>query len=311
MIAVTISMRPARAESDPLAELARLIGQTDPFANHGPRQSDAAAACGRAIHDHHTTLPRIPKPRMIRPRSAALDAAGRARRKPRSRTIRVRPCIRCSVMRPSMPRRNRTIRKPSFADDDQEPIRRAMTMRCTASRSQTRSSASPIGLLRTIPTAIMTAMVTAPEEPAQKRRGGIATVVAVLALAVVGTGGAFAYRTYVGTPRNGEPPIIKADTSPTKIVPAPPRQRQGAGPPGGQATAPKRSSRAKKRRSMSTPAPESGAAHGVSAAEPERQSAFAGERCTRQRRHAERRQWHAAEQPATQDQDLFGSRRPA
>ena len=38
---------------------------------------------------------------------------------------------------------------------------------------------------------------------------------------MVGTGAAFAYRTYVGTPRNGgEPPIIKADTSPTKIVPA-------------------------------------------------------------------------------------------
>jgi hypothetical protein len=38
---------------------------------------------------------------------------------------------------------------------------------------------------------------------------------------VVGTGAAYAYRTYVGTPRSGEPPIIKADNSPTKIVPAP------------------------------------------------------------------------------------------
>jgi len=61
----------------------------------------------------------------------------------------------------------------------------------------------------------------APEEPAPKRRGGIATIAAVLALAVVGTGAAFAYRNYVGTPRSGgEPPIIKADTSPTKVVPA-------------------------------------------------------------------------------------------
>ncbi|SDS15547.1 SPOR domain-containing protein [Bradyrhizobium canariense] len=56
------------------------------------------------------------------------------------------------------------------------------------------------------------------EEPAQ-RRGGLTTVIVVLALAVVGTGAAFAYRTYVGSPRSGEPPIIKADTSPTKIVP--------------------------------------------------------------------------------------------
>ena len=59
------------------------------------------------------------------------------------------------------------------------------------------------------------------DERSQKRRGGMVTVIVVLALAVVGTGAAFAYRTYVGTPRTGEPPIIKADTSPTKIVPAP------------------------------------------------------------------------------------------
>ena len=41
------------------------------------------------------------------------------------------------------------------------------------------------------------------------------------ALAVVGTGAAFAYRTYVGSPRGGEPPIIRADAGPTKVVPAP------------------------------------------------------------------------------------------
>jgi SPOR domain len=43
----------------------------------------------------------------------------------------------------------------------------------------------------------------------------------VLALAVVGTGAAFAYRTYIGSPRSGEPPIIRADAGPTKVVPAP------------------------------------------------------------------------------------------
>ena len=59
------------------------------------------------------------------------------------------------------------------------------------------------------------------EEPEPKKRSsGLMTVAAVLALAVVGTGAAFAYRTYVGSPRSGEPPIIRADNSPTKIVPA-------------------------------------------------------------------------------------------
>ncbi|MDW3502997.1 hypothetical protein NQ272_27980, partial [Escherichia coli] len=41
-----------------------------------------------------------------------------------------------------------------------------------------------------------------------------------VALAVVGTGGALAYRNYVGSPRTGEPPIIKADNTPTKVIPA-------------------------------------------------------------------------------------------
>ena len=59
------------------------------------------------------------------------------------------------------------------------------------------------------------------EEQVEKRRGGMITVIVVLALAVVGTGAAFAYRTYVGSPRTGEPPIIRADAGPTKIVPAP------------------------------------------------------------------------------------------
>jgi hypothetical protein len=60
------------------------------------------------------------------------------------------------------------------------------------------------------------------EEPAPKKRSkGLVTVVAVLALAVVGTGAAFAYRTFVGSPRSGEPPIIRADNSPTKVLPSP------------------------------------------------------------------------------------------
>ncbi len=57
-------------------------------------------------------------------------------------------------------------------------------------------------------------------EPQPKpRRGGTMTVLVVLALAVLGTAGAYAYRAFVGSPRSGEPPIIKADAGPNKIVP--------------------------------------------------------------------------------------------
>lgn len=59
----------------------------------------------------------------------------------------------------------------------------------------------------------------AEQEEAPKRRSGMATVAVVLALAVVGTGAAFAYRTFMGSSRTGEPPVIKAEPGPNKIVP--------------------------------------------------------------------------------------------
>jgi hypothetical protein len=59
------------------------------------------------------------------------------------------------------------------------------------------------------------------QEPEPRTRSGwVVTVASVLTLAVVGTGAAFAYRTYVGSSRIGEPPIIKADNSPAKVAPA-------------------------------------------------------------------------------------------
>ena len=52
-------------------------------------------------------------------------------------------------------------------------------------------------------------------------RGGILTIAAVLGLAIVGTAGAFGYRAYTsGTSAPASPPIIKADPTPAKTVPA-------------------------------------------------------------------------------------------
>jgi len=59
------------------------------------------------------------------------------------------------------------------------------------------------------------------EEPGSRRRGGLVTVLAVLALAVVGTATAFGYRAMFGSSGSAvPPPVIKADTNPSKIVPA-------------------------------------------------------------------------------------------
>ena len=54
-----------------------------------------------------------------------------------------------------------------------------------------------------------------------RRRVGIIAIAAVFALAVIGTAGAFGYRALFGSSSSTTPPpVIKADTAPSKIVPA-------------------------------------------------------------------------------------------
>jgi hypothetical protein len=55
-----------------------------------------------------------------------------------------------------------------------------------------------------------------------RRRGGLLTIAAVLGLAVIGTAGAFGYRAFTsGGTGPSSPPVIKADPTPPKTVPAP------------------------------------------------------------------------------------------
>ena len=58
------------------------------------------------------------------------------------------------------------------------------------------------------------------DEAAPPRRGGFVVVIAVLALAVLGTAGAFGYRAmFGGSVLSSLPPIIKANNGPNKITP--------------------------------------------------------------------------------------------
>jgi len=61
----------------------------------------------------------------------------------------------------------------------------------------------------------------------QRRHGAIVMVAAVVGLALVGTAGAFGYWAWSTGPR-GEPPLIKADTAPNKVVPAAPADGTGS-----------------------------------------------------------------------------------
>lgn len=70
------------------------------------------------------------------------------------------------------------------------------------------------------------------DQPANgpSRRGGLMTFGAVAGLALLGTAGAFGYWALSGERAIGEPPVITANTSPTKVAPAP--QARSAPPSG-------------------------------------------------------------------------------
>ena len=58
------------------------------------------------------------------------------------------------------------------------------------------------------------------DEPRGGRRKGLLTVVAVLGLAVIGTAGAFGYRSMFGGPgSSAPPPVIRASGEPSKVAP--------------------------------------------------------------------------------------------
>jgi cell division septation protein DedD len=65
------------------------------------------------------------------------------------------------------------------------------------------------------------------EEPARRGRKSLFAVVAVFGLAIVGTVGAYAYRTMSAAAGGGTPPLIRADSSPNKVAAA--QASDGAG----------------------------------------------------------------------------------
>ena len=65
------------------------------------------------------------------------------------------------------------------------------------------------------------------DRPAPRRRGAVVVIMAVLGLAVIGTAGAFAYRTmFGGSMLPSLPPIIKASIGPNRITPSAPAANQ-------------------------------------------------------------------------------------
>ncbi|MCS3726347.1 hypothetical protein FHR88_001372 [Bradyrhizobium betae] len=247
-----------KAEADPLAELARLIGQTDPFAAQGRPSAPPPAAPAPTQNyqdddypqddyqqDYAEQAPPPPGPPSWMRRANVQPAPAPEPDYPVS-VNPVHPLHRYSAQ-PTAPEpdfhqpqayqdqayqdqayqghtlqpQDQAYQEPAYQEPYQQPdparYDDALYGRLEAGEQDyQRDPAFPDD-----PYAFQSDYPEADLDEPKKPRGGMMTVAAILALAVVGTGAAFAYKTYVGSPRSGEPPIIKADNTPTKIVPAP------------------------------------------------------------------------------------------
>ncbi|HEU0081231.1 MAG TPA: SPOR domain-containing protein [Bradyrhizobium sp.] len=206
-------------ENDPLAELARLIGQTDPFSNFGRANQPMPA--------------REPAQRQQPAEVEEAPAAGPPRWMQRAAREEALPPQQDFFTHSVHPLRRHAAAQlaaepeyhdaPAFAAEPEQPHQPDSARYDDALYGEpdpgTYDGQHQGEAYADDPYAYEDGDAG---EAEPKRRRGMITVAAVLALAVVGTGGAFAYRTYMGSSRSGEPPIIKADTTPTKIVPASP-----------------------------------------------------------------------------------------
>ncbi|SIO10047.1 Sporulation related domain-containing protein [Bradyrhizobium erythrophlei] len=206
-----------RGESDPLAELAQLTGQTDPFGTPAkpplPLQSRANVRPQYAPAEEEASAPAGPPPWRQRARQ---EAPPQQEYEEPVQPSPVHPLHRYAA--PPAAASEQDHHEPQQDTDEQpaDPSRYDDALYGPIKSVEQENARDPA--YRDDPYAYQRDYEEEPEP--RTRSGRIVTVAAVLALAVVGTGAAFAYRTYVGSPRSGEPPIITADNSPTKVVPA-------------------------------------------------------------------------------------------
>ncbi|MBV9555920.1 MAG: hypothetical protein JO254_02465, partial [Pseudolabrys sp.] len=177
------------ASNDPLAELARLIGQTDQFsefrrvsAPHAPSQAAQQQPPQQQYRaDQFGAVPERPEPPSFLRQPAAPQQYGAPQ------LSAGQDLYRAGFEPPPL--------------EDHQPAQYD-----AAAYHQDAASASHYDEYDDAPPA--------------RRRVSIIAIAAIFALAVLGTAGAFGYRALFGSSGSSPPPVIKADATPTKIVPA-------------------------------------------------------------------------------------------
>jgi SPOR domain len=104
-------------------------------------------------------------------------------------------------------------REPQFADDEYHPREDERTYGSRDERSTYFEDDGPLSAQEDDDAY--------DDPPRTRRRGGLLTAVTLIGCAMIGTAGAYGYRTYYSSPSsNRVPPVISAETSPTKVVSA-------------------------------------------------------------------------------------------
>ncbi len=225
------------ASGDPLAELARLIGQSDPFSDYGRRDGRNTAprepqpqtgtdwrrqAASTPPYDAPEEAPRAPsrsEPRF--PETFSGRDPYRTAEEPRDPRLDTRHDPGYEE-RPSQYRREPQYEDDGYSDPRQDgrahqdgrayQDERAYDSRDQRSQPAYFEDGAPMGADDD---------EDYDDPPRSRRRGGLLTAVTLIGCAMIGTAGAYGYRTYYSSPSsNRVPPVISADTAPTKVVSA-------------------------------------------------------------------------------------------
>jgi hypothetical protein len=230
----------SQQESDPLAELARLIGQTDPFSNierPDPRAAQPHEAQAPAYHDDAYA----PQDQQQDQSYDQYEAEPEAAPSPPAWLQSSQQAFAQQGWRPEHEPQETAVYEPHPEDRAYVEQQRAQAhsaypqddVRYDDALYGREPNAAPFAAHQNTPRDSGPPYAypgheqgvyddyEADQDQGSRRRGGLFTVAAVLTLAVVGTAGALMYRSYTAGPQ-GEPPVIKADASPSKVVPPAP-----------------------------------------------------------------------------------------
>jgi hypothetical protein len=157
--------------NDPLAELARLIGQTDPFAEFGAKQAPSGAQTPPRQDARQSWAP---QPQAMPQAMPGYEQSGASAHDPYPAQQGYEQAA------PATYENDQYYANDGYADEQAD--------------------------YDDVP-------------PRRPRRLGVIAVAAVIGLAVVGSAAAFGYRALFGSSGSSPPPVIKAETTPTKVVP--------------------------------------------------------------------------------------------